>query len=170
MERLNKIIDSQEYNSYLQKNHQREQDRIFCRHTWQHFIAVARITYLLILEEELAEELLTKWQLEEKNDLKEIVYTAAMLHDIGRWKQYDTGQDHAAVSAKLAVDLLEKYRYTALEKEIILTAIKEHRGKPDSDKSILGCLLCRGDNLSRNCRECFAREKCKSVKNPTIKY
>lgn len=170
MERLNQIIDSKKYNCYLQKNQQREKDRIFCNHTRQHFIDVARITYLLVLEEGLGRELLAKWQLEEESSLKEIVYTAAFLHDIGRWKQYDTGQDHAEVSSDLAEDLLQEYGYTSVEEEIISTAIREHRGNPSSNKSILGRLLCRGDNLSRNCRKCSARETCKSVKNPTIKY
>ncbi|MBM7622718.1 HD domain-containing protein [Sporohalobacter salinus] len=170
MRRLNKLINSKEYNHYLQKNSQREDNRIFCKHNWQHFIDVARITYLLVLEEDLDKKILIEWQLEEKSSLKELIYTAAFLHDIGRWKQYDTGQDHAEVSANLAKDLLQEYGYDSLEEKIILTAIREHRDKPNSDKSILGQLLCRGDNLSRNCIRCSSREECKRIKNPTFKY
>lgn len=170
MKRLNELINLSTYNQYLEKNQQREKERIFCKHDWNHLINVGRITYIMVLEEELTERLLKKWQLNSRKDLKEIIYTTALLHDIGRWKEYDTGQDHAEASAKLAIDLLQKCNFSDLERKVILTGIKEHRGEATTDKSILGKLLCQADNLARNCKDCSARQECKGIKNPIIQY
>ncbi|SJZ86708.1 HD domain-containing protein [Selenihalanaerobacter shriftii] len=170
MKRLNKLINSPKYNQYLKKNSQSEEDRIFCKHNWEHLINVGRITYVMVLERNVGEELFKKLQLEAKVELKEVIYTAAFLHDIGRWKEYKTGEDHAQISAELAVDLLERHGFTTLEQKAILRAIKEHRGEVNSKKSILGRLICEADNLSRNCKSCSARQSCKGIKNPKIKY
>ncbi|MGM0472055.1 MAG: HD domain-containing protein [Bacillota bacterium] len=170
MQRLNSLLESEEYSNYLARNRECEKKRIFCKHNWQHLISVARITYIKILEEELVTELMTKWQLANQEQLKEVVYTAAMLHDIGRWQQYHSGVDHAIASADLAAQLLQKYDYSGLEEQVILTAIREHRGRADSDKSILGRLLCSSDNLSRDCINCSVQQKCKEIKNPDLKY
>lgn len=49
-----------------------EKDRIFCRHTMEHFLDVARLMYLYNLEEHAGLD-------------KELIYAAALLHDIGRY-------------------------------------------------------------------------------------
>jgi HD superfamily phosphodiesterase len=124
----------------------------------------------MILEEGLSEGLLEKWKLLSKKELKEIVYGAALLHDIGRWQEYSTGKDHAEVSARLAQNLLIECDFNELERGIIVKAIREHRGEASEDKSILGKILCQADDLSRNCNGCSVWQECKSIKNPIIQY
>jgi len=170
MERLNKLINDAKYKQYLAKIKQRERERIFCRHNWSHFINVGRIAYMLMLEQNLKDKLINVWKLQEDSNVQEIIYTAAILHDIGRWKEYDTGQDHAQVSADLAEGLLIDHGFVDLEKRIILRAIREHRGESNGNKSLLGNLISRADNLSRDCHACLVRHKCKSIKNSIIEY
>ena len=58
-----------------------EQKREFCRHQMPHLLDVARIAYILNLERQLGIE-------------KEVIYTAALLHDIGKFGQYRDGIPH----------------------------------------------------------------------------
>ena len=53
MERVNRIWRHPEYQSCLEKIRVCEKERIFCRHTPEHFLDVARITCLLAYEEDL---------------------------------------------------------------------------------------------------------------------
>ena len=59
--------------------------RIFCGHDMAHFLDVARLAYLFNLEENLKLE-------------KEEIYTAALLHDVGRFVQYEDGTPHQLAS------------------------------------------------------------------------
>ncbi|MCK8825264.1 HD domain-containing protein [Fuchsiella alkaliacetigena] len=170
MKRLNSLLRDEVYQSYLKKISITEQDRLFCKHDWSHFANVARITYILVLESQLSADLVEQLRLAGVEEVKEIAYTAAFLHDIGRWLEYQEGCDHAQASAELSEDLLFKYGYSQLEVKVITSAITEHRGEASSDKSILGRLLCKADDLSRECQDCSAREKCKKIKNKKFKY
>ncbi len=55
---------------------------------------VARIAYILSVDGAYAIS-------------KEIIYAAALLHDIGKWKQYEDGTPHEKASADLAEQILE---------------------------------------------------------------
>jgi uncharacterized protein len=90
---------------------------------------------------------------------KEVVYAAGILHDIGRWRQYETGEDHSVIGAELAAEILERTNFTPQEIRVITRAIREHRSQREG-MSTLGELLYRADNLSRACHECSAKNKC----------
>ena len=75
MDRINAIWNHPLYQQNLSELLNLESDRIFCRHTPEHFLDVARLTWIYILEERL-------------DFSREIVYSAALLHDIGRARQY----------------------------------------------------------------------------------
>lgn len=155
--RIDLILKQPKYFYYLGENSNREQTRRYCRHDWQHLRDVARIAYILAMEEET---LLSR----------DVVYAAGLLHDIGRWKEYDTGEDHALVSAFLALEILECAGYSTVECEIIMKAIQEHR-KASVEASPLGQLLCRADDLSRPCLMCEVKADCyKANKMETAKY
>ena len=87
-----------------------EKDRIFCRHGVEHLLDVARIAYIENLE---------------KNSglSKEIIYGAALLHDIGRYLQYTEGIPHEKAGADLAGEILKDCGFTGKEQEEILGAI-----------------------------------------------
>ena len=96
MEKVNRIIFDDQYRLYLLKNKALEEDRSFCHHNFEHLLTVARLTYLLLLEKEC------------RFISKEMAYSAGLLHDIGRWKEYQGEGDHAGHSAALAESILER--------------------------------------------------------------
>ncbi len=149
MEKINKILKDRRYQKYLGKNLEAEKNREFCSHDFEHLLSVARIAYILVLEQGL--------QLEHP---KEMVYASGLLHDIGRWKEYETGKDHALVSAELSREILEESGFERKDIARILQAIKEHRGSDSIKGTLFGDILHRADLFSRSCWECPAREEC----------
>ncbi len=147
MERVNQILQSESYQRYLKKNEEAEMGRIFCHHDMRHFLDVARIAMLLNLEEYYGIE-------------KELVYAAALLHDIGRWQQYEDGTPHEKASAMLAPGILVKCGFNEKESEVIVRAISLHRNSEVKDNKDLNGLLYRADKLSRACFACEAEKEC----------
>lgn len=148
MARLNRLLDLEDYSRYMEKIEGLEKERLFCKHSFEHGLNVARIAYAFILE---------------KGELiipKDVVYAAAFLHDIGRWVEYETGEDHAEVSARLAVPLLEMSDFRIEEIRIILQGIREHRRHQAEKLTLLGEALARADDWSRDCRHCTAQPLC----------
>ena len=103
MERVNEILQDPLYRTCLSKIAFFERDRIFCGHDMAHFLDVARLAYLFNLEENLKLE-------------KEEIYTAALLHDVGRFVQYEDGTPHQLASLPLAEKLMDRHGYTEEEK------------------------------------------------------
>ena len=114
MDRINAIWNHPLYQQNLSELLNLESDRIFCRHTPEHFLDVARLTWIYILEERL-------------DFSREIVYSAALLHDIGRARQYIDGTPHDEAGACIANTILTDLAFTEEEKSLIITAISEHR-------------------------------------------
>lgn len=152
-----------------------EQDRIFCNHTLTHFLDVARLTYIYSLEEQTAFD-------------KEIIYAAALLHDLGRFEQIDRGTPHDQASAALAGRILPECGFSPQEIAAIQNAILHHRNHPsesplpESPQSggdvealpyadRLAVWLYRADKQSRCCFACDAEAKCnwsREKKNLTL--
>lgn len=147
MERIQLIIAHNSYKEYLKRISDWEKERIFCHHDPNHFLNVARIAWILNLEEAYECD-------------RELVYAAALLHDIGRFKQYEDGTDHALYSAELAPQILRDCGYNMLEVEQIVSAIATHRKSEIKQEKTLGGLLYRADKLSRDCYFCQAEQQC----------
>jgi len=49
-----------------------------------------------------------------------MAYSAGLLHDIGRWKEYQGEGDHAGHSAALAESILERAGFKPSEQKLIL--------------------------------------------------
>lgn len=137
-----------------------EATRCFCRHGLDHALDVARIAWILVLEND-------------RSFPKETVYLAALLHDIGR---SESDADHDAASVQIARSLLSDCSaHTALIDEIC-DAIGTHRVKDsrlDPRTATLGELLAIADKKSRPCWRCAASDDCywpKALKNHTISY
>ncbi|WP_407305874.1 HD domain-containing protein [Desulfosporosinus sp. SB140] len=148
MARINKLVDHEDYISYLAMIDQLEKKRYFCKHGFEHGLNVARITYAYILEQGVMVI------------SKEAVYAAAFLHDIGRWVEYQTGEDHAEASARLALPLLKACEFNSEEIDLILRGIREHRQHSAENLSLLGKALVLADDWARNCRNCLAQDQC----------
>lgn len=146
-ERVNRILENKDYRRYLAKNEDAEREREFCRHDMAHFLDVARLAALLNLKEGQGVE-------------EELIYAAALLHDIGRHLQYVDGTPHEETSAVLALPILEVCGFSQEERKRVKSAILSHRRKETAEKPGLEGLLYRADKLSRSCFSCKAEKKC----------
>lgn len=136
----------------------REQTRRFCRHGLDHALDVARISWILVLENHRPFE-------------KETVYLAALLHDIGRSQNDD---DHDSASAYLAKKWLSDCDAQPDVIADVCAAIAVHRQRSaaiDPATASLGELLALADKRSRTCFRCAAAADCywpENLKNATI--
>jgi hypothetical protein len=195
MERIKAILANESYRRYVEQIENYEKDRRYCRHGQDHFLAVCRISYILVLEEPDLAEVCRKIELgkllgggdegtavqppqlagnkyrqeEARRAVKELVYAAGLLHDIGRWLEYETGEDHALVSGKLAVPILMESGFLDNEISLIVAAIREHRGTEEK-KSYLGMVIARADNLARGCVLCQTKDGCYKVEKMLKQY
>lgn len=157
MDRVNKILNNEKYKSLLEEISELEKDRMFCKHSLAHFLDVARIAYIEVLEKQL-------------NYNKEVIYAIALLHDIGRGLEYKEGIPHNIASALIAKDILKDIDFTEKQKSQIIKCIEDHRtGSEDS----LSEVIYKSDKLSRNCFNCNSIKLCKwndDKKNKGIKF
>lgn len=160
MERIEKIRKHQLFLDGLRRNAAAEADRRFCRHDMAHFLDVARIGAIINLEEELEIP-------------REMIYAAALLHDIGKHRQYEEGIPHEQASAAVAPDILADCGFDEKETAVIKEAILQHRNGDVACQRNLRGLLYRADKASRPCFVCERSEQCDwkgSKKNREIRY
>lgn len=153
------ILKSKKFNKYLDELEFLERDRFFCRHNYEHFVSVARICYILKLEEDLDVE-------------KDIIYSTALLHDLGRVVEIKEGINHAIASVDIAKEILKETYFSNEEKNRIMECISAHRGK-DLEKDKFFDIFYRADKFSRPCFRCPAYKECNwsfEKKNHTIIY
>ena len=122
-----------------------EADRPFCRHGMEHLLSVARLMYL--------------YSLEDQSGLpKDLLYAAALLHDIGRYEQISQGTPHHIAGARIAGEILPACGFTPEETAEIQAAILAHRAGDHA--GLLAVYLYRGDKQSRLCFACKAEPEC----------
>ena len=160
MERIHRLFLHplyQEQNALLQEA---EKDRIFCRHTMEHFLDVARLMYI--------------YRLEDKAGIcRELIYAAALLHDIGRYEQLVHGTPHHTAGARIAGVILPECGFSLEDTRRIQDAIAAHRSKDLPEEDLLSSYLYRADKQSRCCFCCPAADECNwpaEKKNDRIRY
>ena len=89
MERVNRILRNDRYIELAAQTDELEVDRIYCRHGMDHALDVARIATIMAADEGLAVK-------------RDIIYAAALIHDIGRGQQYINGTEHELAGAAIA--------------------------------------------------------------------
>lgn len=150
MKRVNAIYRHPLYQTYYRRLEEAEQGRIFCHHQMTHLMDVARIAYIRSLEEVLGLD-------------REVIYAAAVLHDIGKVLQYEEGIPHEITGEKIAAEILDglagENAFSETEKAMILTAIRGHRKLRD-EPEVLERLLYESDKASRMCFACPAEPQC----------
>ncbi len=161
MDRVNRIINNKKYKEYLERINIWEKDREFCRHNMVHFLDVCRLAEIMWLEDRLSIlEEKKGADGEEHKGKKERLYAAGLLHDIGRWQQYEEGIPHEEASAALAPAILRESGFLDYEIEEIVQAILNHRNKKVKDTNSLSGYIYRADKKSRACFACQVQERC----------
>ncbi len=163
MARLGAILNNPRYQEYYAATVKAEATRIYCQHNAQHYADVARCAYIMWLNGEVACPELEPYH---SDTVREIIYTAAFLHDIGRFMEYaDKSLDHALESEKLSRPFLQEAGFSRAEAELILKAIKNHR---QANTSGFDLLIYRADKESRLCSLCPVRETCKKFQDKAV--
>ncbi len=164
MNRIRQITDQAVFRQYMDRIKELERERIYCSHDVEHSLAVARLIWIRVLEEKLPLD-------------KEVVYGAALLHDLGRVEQYTGGKDHCGASVALAARILEKTDFSPEEQAMICYAVGAHREgvparplpdylaatlSPETEASarLLAECMYRADKESRMCFLCRAQATC----------
>ncbi|MGB5824130.1 MAG: HD domain-containing protein [Proteocatella sp.] len=159
-ERFQRILKNKQYRHHLELISNHEKDRIFCKHDLSHFLDVARIAYILCLEDKA-------------HLSKDLIYAAALVHDVGRHVQYEDGTPHEQASAELCGPILMQEGYSEDEILTIKDAVSNHRNSKLEMSKDLPWYIYRSDKLSRACYNCSATELCNwpdSKKNLDLKY
>lgn len=124
MERVEAIRNNPLFRASMERIERAEAEREFCRHGMSHVLDVARIAWITALERRCRVS-------------KDVVYAAALLHDVGRAEQYATGEDHDVAGARIAGEILKglpaPLQFDAAECSAILAAVAGHRGPAASE-------------------------------------
>lgn len=180
MNRINKIIKHELYLEFIDKIKEYEKNRIFCKHDSIHFMDVCRLAEIdwlncRIKKIECSEDtgcLSDKESVEFNQINREMLYACGLLHDIGRWQEYETGTPHEIASAKIAPEILYDCGFENEEIKQIAVAIVNHRNKEIAGDNSLSGFLYRADKKSRPCYLCEVEHECNwsiSKKNKEIK-
>lgn len=162
--RIDKLMSNAIFQDCMKTINFYEKNRIFCKHDINHLLDVARITWIYCLENDT-------------NITKEIVYCAALLHDIGRARQYVDGTNHEEAGVILSKEIMKECGFNNDEVNLVVSAISAHNNDNwslrDKKAGALVNYLQKADNISRNCFLCEAKEQCKwpvDKKNYKITY
>lgn len=148
MTRIDRILENNTFREHLRRIDEAETDRIYCLHGIEHLLDVARIGYIMNMEQGLGYD-------------KEIIYAMALLHDIGRNLEYEEGVTHHEIGGDIAWEILQQVGFAGEECELICDAIRNHKELAEGEKtSSLNYLLYKADKLSRNCFSCKAYDSC----------
>ncbi len=147
MQRVDNILNNKMFRDKVAKIEELEKDRIFCRHDMDHFLDVARIAALIASDEGFTED-------------REMIYAAALLHDIGRDEQYVNGTPHEKASAGLAPEILRDCAFDEEEIKVIVKAIADHGDESVREQKDLSGLIYRADKMSRKCYMCTVVDRC----------
>jgi uncharacterized protein len=159
VKRVELLLQDELYTEYMKRNTDEESVIKYCQHGLHHHIDVARIAYILVLEHNDLNYFVKESGVSGKLAAKECIYACGLLHDIGKWKEYRDGLDHASFGARLAREILPRVFFNSTETDMICRAIYEHRNI-SRDMSFLGERIHRADNLSRICSQCEERNTC----------
>jgi len=126
MKRIDAILHHPLFTQTLTRLEALEADRMYCHHGLPHLLDTARIAYILQCEEYKQQPCALPPLPAEQ------IYAAALLHDIGRVRQYEEGIPHETAGLPLAKQILSECDFDEEEQTMILSAIRFHRSLPPS--------------------------------------
>ena len=139
----NDILKNPKFKKEMASIQEAEKDREFCHHSIDHSLDVARIAYIISLENGLGIS-------------KDIIYATALLHDIGRSMGKE---DHNINSANMAEEIMEECGYDSESIEAAAYAILHHRDKSGTTASLRD-IISIADKECRRCYCCRAYDRC----------
>ena len=145
LELTNRIIHSELFRMTLVQIQEMERGRIFCGHDLPHLLDTARIALILCYERGVEAE-------------PDVIYSAALLHDIGRAVQYTEGIPHDEAGCRIAERILRQTDCEEWKMQEILSLIASHR--KGGEKGTLEEIFCIADKKSRLCFACPAQAEC----------
>lgn len=146
LELTNKILINETYLKELDNLRKLEKERIFCVHDIKHFLDVARITMIICKEEGI-------------DVIPDLIYSAALLHDIGRSKEYTENIPHQLAGKETAEKILNEIGCCDDMKIRILNLILNHRNQKNG-KGSLENIFYIADKKSRPCFACASKDVC----------
>lgn len=148
MKYVEALLKNDRYLYALKKIEEAEEDRVFCKHDFEHMLHVCRIAYIMNLENHLGLE-------------KEMIYLYGLLHDIGRAAEYEQGLSHEQAGMMLAESILDEIRCPGELKHKVIREIGNHRSKPEDLCAITTeTVFWQADKKARNCFLCTQKEAC----------
>lgn len=142
----NKIVKNLVFIMKMADIRRLERDRIFCGHDISHCMDVARLTMLICAEEGIEAD-------------ADMVYSAALLHDIGRSEEYVSGIPHDTAGIEIAARILMQIECSPETSREIIRLIASH-SRSSGKKTPLEDAFYRADKQSRLCFACPARDEC----------
>ena len=147
MKRIDQILSHPVFQEQFALLQEAEKDRIFCRHTMEHFLDVARLMYIYNLEDQAGFS-------------KEMIYAAGLLHDIGRYEQMEKGTPHHLAGARLAERILTDCDFSLTEQKIDSCCDPKPPGKRYCGNSLIFPLsLPCGQTVTKlfvlSCKKCM---------------
>lgn len=148
MKYVERLLENEVYLQTMGQIHDMEKKRVYCHHGFNHVLDVARISYLINLEMGFGYE-------------KEFLYLCALLHDIGRAREYLTGVAHEEAGTKLAKKILDEIEYPEELQAAILKKVADHRHAPTPQEGINeDNFFWFADKKARNCFACNVADTC----------
>lgn len=146
LELTNKILANETYRKELDNLRRLEKNRVFCGHDIRHFLDVARITMIICHEKGI-------------DVIPDLIYASALLHDIGRTKEYTENIPHHIAGKETAEKILDETGCCMDMKKRILSLILNHRNQ-QNEKDSLESIFYTADKKSRLCFACPAKDIC----------
>lgn len=160
MNNTNYLLTHDSYQKLVKDLADQESERIFCKHSLQHFIDVARICYIHCLEDQIPVD-------------KDLVYVTALLHDLGRSLSRTDGKDHHLHSLEIARSFLQEMDFNSEQQAHILQAISQHSHTQEIATDPFVRAFQLADKEARLCFQCPAYDLCywpEERKNQVLKY
>lgn len=157
LEITNRILVNETYRTELDTLRKLEKDRVFCGHDIEHFLDVARITMIICMEKGI-------------DVMPDLIYSASLLHDIGRSREYTENIPHHVAGKETAEKILDEVGCCEDMKEKIISLILNHSNR-ENKKDSLESIFYMADKKSRLCFACASRDICnwqKDKKNMNI--
>ena len=147
MKRIDEIMEHEVFKRELSSINEAEKNHMFCNHDMEHLMDVARIAWILNLEDSIGLD-------------REMVYAAALLHDIGKGRQYKEGIAHEIAGGEIAKGILQDCGFSEEEIFRICRAILSHRDPSVKEDKNLRGVIYRADKASRACFMCKTSKEC----------